>query len=108
MLLKIPKNMVQTFTAINNSKTKGREAALKLLSIVQVLFFDTIWKSRCEEFTEWERSIGISVKKKKKKAHTIEHPNITPASQNVIHHGKWEFWCLNYIINGARWENLSL
>ena len=60
----IPKNMVQTFSAISNSNTKGRLTALKLLNTVQQLFFDKIWKPRCEEFVEWEHSIGISNKKK--------------------------------------------
>ena len=53
----IPKNMVQTFSVISSSNTKGRLTALKLLNIVQQLFYDKIWKPRCEEFIEWEHSI---------------------------------------------------
>src|SRR5947208_13652615 len=70
------KNMVQTFSAISNSNTKGRLTALKLLNTVQQLFFDKIWKPRCEEFVEWEHSIGISNKKNKKKTHITKHSNI--------------------------------
>ena len=103
----ISRSIIHSFTHITNSKSKGRKAALDLLNIVQEAFFEKIWKPRCEEIIEWEHSIGITVKKKKN--YTEKCSQATSSnSQNAIHSDKWEEWCQNFIIFGAKWENFCL
>ena len=103
----ISRSIIHSFTCIINSKSKGRKAALDLLNIVQEAFFEKIWKPRCEEIIEWEHSIGITVKKKK--SYTGKCSQATSSnSQNAIHSDKWEEWCQNFIIFGAKWENFCL
>jgi hypothetical protein len=78
-----------------------------LLNIVQESFFEKIWKPRCVEIIEWEHSIGIT--DKNKKSYTTKHSQATSSNtQNDTHSDKWEEWCQNFILFGAKWENFCL
>ena len=60
----IPRNIIHSFTCIKNSKSKGRKAALELLSIVQELFFEKIWSPGVRKLLNGNIQLGYQIKKK--------------------------------------------
>ena len=49
------------------SRSKCSDFITTICDQLRKQFFDTIWKKRCEEIINWERSLGITTREKKKK-----------------------------------------
>jgi hypothetical protein len=100
----IPSSLLALFMTVT-SRNEAMDITNNIGHIAQSLFRDEIWDYRCEKFTEWEISKGISHEQKHASSSGYtrwrDPNNNTSPSQAPV--ARWKSWIAQAIDTGRPW-----